>query len=221
MIEYEKDAVVQPYITSYIHRELPPYEGILKELEEYAKAHEVPIVQPETARLISVLGKMMRPKKILEVGTAIGYSAILLSDGLAEGGHITTLEYSRESAELAKKNIERAGLSDTIEVVLGDGEKFIAESKEDGEYDYIFLDGPKSHYLWMLDDCVRLLRRGGILVADNVLYKGMTAEQSLVIRRKITIVKRLRKFITALEERGDLETAILSVGDGVTVSVKK
>lgn len=221
MIEYEKDAIVHPYITKYLREELAENTEFLRQMEAYAAAHEVPIVQPETAKFLSCLSYMLRPKRILEVGCAIGYSAILMAQGLEEGGTVKTLELNPEMVQTAKNNIQQAGLERVITVVEADAKDYMSCLEGDGEYDYIFLDGPKAHYIYMLDDCVRLLRKGGILVADNVLYKGMTAENSLVIRRKITIVKRLRKFITALTSREDLETSVLPLGDGVTLSVKK
>lgn len=218
MIEYEKDAIVHSYITDYMRREIPTNDGILAELENYASEHNVPIVQPETAQLLTVLGHIKKPQSILEIGCAIGYSAILMAQTLSDGGNILTIEYNEEMAKLAKQNIERAGLSSVINVTLGDAKQLMPTI--DGQYDVIFLDGPKGHYIHMLDDCIRLLRKGGILIADNVLYKGMTAENSLVIRRKITIVKRLRRFITELNSRSELKTSLLPVGDGVTISVK-
>lgn len=221
MIEYEKDAIVHPYITRYLREELAENSDFLRQMEAYAAEHEVPVVQPETAKFISCLSYMLRPKRILEVGCAIGYSSILMAQGLAEGGTVQTLEMNPEMVQTARRNIKQAGLEQTITVVEADAKEYMSCVEGDGEFDYIFLDGPKAHYIYMLDDCVRLLRKGGILVADNVLYKGMTAENSLVIRRKITIVKRLRKFITALTSRDDLETSVLPLGDGVTLSVKK
>lgn len=218
-VEYRKDGITQPYVTEYIRGELCENNGILKELEEYARENDVPIVQPETAKLISVLGYMIRPCNILEVGCAIGYSAIILAKTLKSGGSITTLEYDEKTAALAAENIKKAGLSDVIKVVCADAKDYIPALN--GVYDYIFLDGPKAHYIYMLDDCVRLLRSGGILVSDNILYKGMTASDELVIRRKITIVKRLREYITALCGRDDLETSVIPIGDGVSISVKK
>lgn len=217
-VEYRKDGIAQPYVTEYITNELRKNSGILKELEDYAHKHSVPIVSPETARLISALGYMIRPCSILEVGCAIGYSAIILAQTLRPGGCITTLEYDKKTAAAAEANIKRAGLSDRIKVVCADAKDYIPALN--GVYDYIFLDGPKAHYIYMLDDCVRLLRVGGILVSDNILYKGMTASDDLVIRRKITIVKRLREYITALCSRDDLETSIIPIGDGVSISVR-
>ncbi|MCX7715654.1 MAG: O-methyltransferase [Clostridia bacterium] len=218
MIEYEKDAIVHPYVTRYIRGELFERDEFLRSLESYAEENNIPIVPRETASLLSVLSHMMKPVNVLEIGCAIGYSSILISRGLSLGGQITTVEYSPEMAAAARENIKRAGLSDTIAVVEADAKDYIKELN--GVYDFIFLDGPKAHYVYMLDDCVRLLRKGGILVSDNVLYKGMTADDRLVIRRKITIVRRLRKFISALVKREDLKTSIIPIGDGVTVSVK-
>ena len=219
MVEYDKDAIVYPYITSYIRGEIPERKGFLRELEEYAEKHSVPIVQPETAKFLETMMCLKRPARILEVGCAIGYSAILMSQYLADGGSITTLEWDAETAEIARKNIERAGLSDKIKVVLGDAKDIVPSLT--GEYDVIFLDGPKAHYIYMLNDCIRLLKKGGMLISDNILYKGMIADDEHVIRRKITIVKRLRRFISAQMQREELETVILPLGDGVTVAVKK
>lgn len=219
MIEYDKDAIVYPYITSYIRGEIPERCGILKELEDYAEKHSIPIVQPETAKLLEVLTAIKSPKRILEVGCAIGYSAILMAQYLENGGSITTLEWDADMAEIARKNIEKAGLLGSITVIQNDAKEVIPRLT--GEYDIIFLDGPKAHYIYMLNDCIRLLKKGGVLISDNVLYKGMTADDEHVVRRKITIVKRLRRFISAQMQRIELETVILPLGDGVTVSVKK
>lgn len=219
MVEYDKDAIVYPYITDFLRREIPQRTGILKELEEYAAENSVPIVQPETAKLLETMSCIKRPTRILEVGTAIGYSAILMSQYLAENGSITSLEWDADMTEIARKNIERAGLSDKITIINNDAKEVLPTLT--GEYDIIFLDGPKAHYIYMLNDCIRLLKKGGILIADNILYKGMTADDEHVIRRKITIVKRLRRFISAQTERAELETVILPLGDGVTMAVKK
>lgn len=219
MVEYDKDAIVYPYITSYIRGEISERCGILKELEDYAEKNSVPIVQPETAKLLEVLMCIKRPLRILEVGCAIGYSAILMAQYLADGGSITTLEWDADMAQIARGNIEKAGLSDKITVICNDAKDVLPTLT--GEYDVIFLDGPKAHYIYMLNDCIRLLKKGGMLISDNILYKGMIADDEHVIRRKITIVKRLRRFISAQMQRGELETVILPLGDGVTVAVKK
>lgn len=220
MVEYDKDAIVPPYITDYLRINSTHDDDFMHELEKYAKENSVPIVEPETAKFLSVLCDIKRPQKILEIGCAIGYSAILMSKSLAEGGKIATIEYDNEMVKLARDNIKRAGLSETISVIEADAKDYVSYIDDDEVFDMIFLDGPKAHYVYMLDDCVRLLKKGGVLVSDNVLYKGMTAHDEHVIRRKITIVNRLREFIDTLMKHPQLKSSLLPLGDGVTVSVK-
>ena len=220
MIEYDKDAIVPPYITRWLRDNTAHDDPLLTELEQYAAENNVPIAEPETARFLSVVCKIAKPERVLEIGTAIGYSAIVTARSMDADGKILTLEYDGETAEIARKNIARAGLSERIEVVCADAKDYLSYIDEDECMDMIFLDGPKAHYVYMLDDCVRLLKRGGVLISDNVLYKGMTADDEHVIRRKITIVERLREYIDALVNHPELETALLPLGDGVTVSVK-
>jgi len=220
MVEYEKDAIVKPYVTEYIRGVLKKREGFLGELEKNAVENEVPILQPESAKLLETIVMIKQPENILEIGCAVGYSAMLMANS-CEKSCITTLEFSEEFAEIARKNIEKAGLSDRINVVYADARDYVSYMEEDELYDMIFLDGPKAHYVNMIDDCMRLLKRNGVIVSDNILYKGMTATDELVLKRKITIVKRLRSFIDTITHRNDMETAVLSIGDGMTVTVKK
>ena len=215
----EDDNINYEYIIRYLRDTLPKSDGLLKELEEYAKANEVPISQPESIRLIEVLLKMMNAKKILEVGSAIGYSAIRMSS--ACGAEVVTIELSEEMAELARKNISRAGLDDKITLICGDAKDVLPEIKDENEFDMIFVDAAKGQYMEFFPHCMRLLRRGGVLISDNVLYKGMTATDELVVRRKITIVRRLREYLDMLSNNKELSTAILPIGDGVAISFKE
>lgn len=219
-MEYDLNAIVTPYVTSYIREKTVQHDAFLAELEKYAGENKVPIAEPETAQLISVLTKLKQPERILEVGCAIGYSSILMSKGLKEGGRITTLEYNPDMVKIARENIEKAGLSDTIEVIEADAKEYLSYIEEDEIFDIIFLDGPKAHYIYMLDDAVRLLKKGGLLISDNILFKGMTADDNHFVRRKVTIINRLREYIDTLMNHPQLESSILSQGDGVTISVK-
>lgn len=219
-MNYDLDAIVTPYVTSYIREKTVQKNEFLKKLEVYAEENKVPIVEPETARLLSVITKLKRPKRILEVGCAIGYSSILMSESLTEGGEILTLEYNPEMVKAARRNVEAAGLENTIRVVEADAKDYLAYIDEDEIFDIVFLDGPKAHYLFMLDDAVRLLKKGGLLISDNILFKGMTADDDHFARRKVTIIHRLREYIDALMNHPQLETSILSQGDGVTLSIK-
>lgn len=219
MIEYDKDAIVPPYITAYLREKTTHNDSFMHELEAYAQENSIPIVEPETARFLSVMCRAVRPKRILEVGCAIGYSAILMARA-AKDCDVTTLECDADMVRAARDNIKRAGLSERITVIEADAKDYLSYIDDDEVFDIIFLDGPKAHYIYMLDECVRLLKKGGLIISDNVLYKGMTADDNHVVRRKITIVKRLRKYVDMLMENEELETAILPLGDGVTVSVK-
>lgn len=220
MTEYDKNAIVTPYVTSYIREKTVQKDELLCEIERYAKEHSVPIAEPETARLLSVLAKLVKPERILEVGCAVGYSSIIMAKSLKPGGSILTLEYDAGMIELARRNIEKAGFSDRICVREADARDYLWYIDEDESFDIIFLDGPKAHYVHMLDDCVRLLKKGGLLISDNILFKGMTADDGHFVRRKVTIIHRLREYIDALMEHPQLETSILSQGDGVALSVK-
>ncbi len=219
-MDYDLNAIVTPYVTEYIRSRISQKNELLRELEAFAAQHGVPVAEPETARLLSVLTRLVRPKRILEVGCAIGYSAILMSESLAEGGSILTLEYDPDMVRVARDNVKKAGLEDRINVVEADAKDYLSYIDEDECFDMIFLDGPKAHYLFMLDDAVRLLKPGGLLISDNVLFKGMTADDDHFARRKVTIIHRLRSYIDTLMAHPQLETAILSQGDGVTLSVK-
>ena len=137
----------------------------------------------------------------------------------AAEGEVTTIELSDEMADIAEENIKKAGLSDKITLIRGDGREVIPEIE--GEFDLIFIDAAKGQYQEFFNEAKRLLRVGGILVSDNVLFKGMTATDELVIRRKITIVKRLREYLTMLKENKDFATALLPIGDGVAISIKE
>jgi predicted O-methyltransferase YrrM len=203
----------------YIRSTLRKNEGLLKELEEYAAGNHVPIVTPEVARLLVVLGKLVKPARILEVGTAIGYSAILLAGALTQGGRIDTIERQEEMIIKARENIKKAGLENTIGIIAGDAEEVLRCL--DKKYDMVFLDAAKGQYPEFLPDCLRMLKKGGLLVSDNVLYKGMIANEQLIVRRKRTIVNRMRSYLETLCEDPSLDTSILSVGDGVALSYKR
>lgn len=213
----EGDNINYDYILRYIRDTLPQSEGLLLEMEEYAKEHGVPISQPESIRFLEIIIKIANAKRILEVGSAIGYSAIRMSR--AAEGEVTTIELSDEMADIAEENIKKAGLSDKITLIRGDGREVIPTIE--GEFDLIFIDAAKGQYQEFFNEAKRLLRVGGILVSDNVLFKGMTATDELVIRRKITIVKRLREYLTMLKENKDFATALLPIGDGVAISIKE
>lgn len=211
------DSVNYEYIIRYLRDLLPKKEGLLGELEDFAKEYSVPISQPETMRLLEVLIRIGRIKSVLEVGCAIGYSAICMINAGCE--KIDTIELSADAARVAKENFKKAGMEDKINLHFGDAKDVLPQME--GEYDMIFMDAAKAQYQEFFPNCMRLLKTGGVLVSDNVLYKGMTATDELVVRRKITIVKRLRKYLEMISSIPELETTILPIGDGVAISYKK
>lgn len=207
------------YIIEYIRATIKPNAGLLAELEEFAGVNHVPIIQPEVAALMKVIGQLKQPTKILEVGTAIGYSSILFSGFLKPDGVIDTIERNEEMIELARKNIKLAGKQNTINVIAGDALDVLACL--DKHYDMIFIDAAKGQYSEFFEQCKRMLVPGGLLVSDNVLYKGMIASDELVVKRKKTIVARMRDFLQILCEDESFETSIIPIGDGVALSYKK
>ena len=190
----------------------------LLEYKKDAKEHLYPVIHDDTLQLIRVMIKTSGAKKMLEVGTAVGASAMLFSSFMGEDSKIITIERDPDSYEKAVENITSYGYADRITPLLGEAEPIVAELDE--KFDIVFLDGAKGHYIYLLDDCVRLLRPGGLLIADNVLFRGMVSGADKLIRRKITIVKRLRKFLIAINDREDIISSVLPIGDGVSVSVK-
>ena len=210
--------IVQPYITEFIRNLIPEHEGLLKDLETFAKENRVPIVSPEVGQLLSTVVEMKKPERILEVGTAIGYSALLMS-AAAPNAEITTLELRDEWADIAEDNFQKAGKNERIKVIRGNAVETLKDLE--GPYDFIFLDAAKGQYLEFYEQSMRMLKSDGIIFSDNVLYRGMVASRALLIRRKITIVKRLQKYLKQLSVDKRLTSAILSVGDGVAISYRK
>jgi predicted O-methyltransferase YrrM len=197
---------------------IPESSGILKEMEEYAKENHVPIITRDIAGLLSLVIKSAKIKSILEVGTAIGYSAILMGFCAGEGCSVTTIERNEESASKAKEFIKAAGMEDSIKVITGDAEELLKAVP--GSFDMIFVDAAKGQYMDFMKDSIGKLKTGGLFVCDNVLFRGMVAERSLLIRRKITIVKRLKKFLSFISSCESLQTTIIPMGDGMSISCK-
>ena len=211
--------ITYDYMEQYIRALIPDHSGILKELEDYAHDNAVPIIQKEVANFLELMIKINKPKKILELGTAIGYSAILMnlsSDGASD---ITTIERDSNMIELAESNIHKYGFDNKIHILQGDCLE-VLEGLED-EYDMIFMDAGKGHYNHFLPHCLRLLKKDGIIIADNVLFRGMVASKDLVVRRKITIVKRMRSYLETVSKDKDLITSIIPMGDGIAITKRR
>lgn len=211
--------ITYDYMEEYIRNLIPERAGFLKELEIFAKENNVPIIQKEVARFLELFVSMKKPLRILELGTAIGYSAILMSESCGHKCHITTIERDENMIAHALSNIEKAGLSNSIKVLQGDCLD-ILEKLED-KFDLIFMDAGKGHYNHFLPHCLRLLQEDGIIIADNVLFKGMVASKDLVKRRKITIVKRMRSYLELVSRDEKLITSVIPMGDGIAITKRR
>lgn len=192
----------------------------LNEIEKYALDTEVPIIRRSMQSLLKFLLQFAKPKNVLEVGTAIGFSALLMSEYAPKDCHITTIEKYEKRIPIAKENFKKAGAEDRITLLEGDAIEILKELE--GSYDLIFMDAAKGQYINFMPDILRLLAPGGLLVSDNVLQDGDIIESRFAVtRRNRTIHARMREYLYELKHHPDLETVILPVGDGVTLSTKK
>lgn len=191
----------------------------LDQLEKEALAADVPIIRKEMQGFMKFLLAAHRPMRILEVGTAIGFSALLMSEYGPKDCRITTIEKYEKRIPQARENFARAGREQQITLLEGDAAELLKELA--GPYDLIFMDAAKGQYIHFLPDVLRLLAAGGLLVSDNVLQDGDVVESRFAVtRRNRTIHARMREYLYELTHHQQLETCILPVGDGITLSVK-
>ncbi len=195
---------------------------ILADIYFSAKDMKVPVIREDMKELIRLLLLINKPKKILEIGTAVGYSASFMVDVLKKDVSIDTLELDRERILIAKENIKRLGFEDNINIIEGDAEESLKElSKSDiNIYDMIFIDAAKGQYMIYLDEALKMSKPGTIIISDNILEDGKIIESHfLVEKREITIHDRIRQYLYRLKNDERLATDILSVGDGAAVSL--
>lgn len=191
----------------------------LNELEQFALKTNVPVIRPQMQSFLKLLLAMKQPKKILEVGTAIGFSALLMSEYGPEDCRITTIEKYEKRIPLAKENFKKAGKEKAITLLEGDAAEILKELNE--SYDFIFMDAAKGQYIHFLPDILKLMPKGGLLISDNVLQEGEILESRFAVtRRDRTIHSRMREYLYELKHNEQLLTDILPIGDGVTVSIK-
>lgn len=194
-----------------------PNNTRLKVIEDFARANYIPVMLDQTSSLIRTLVSMYKPKRILEIGTAIGYSgSIMLLNSDAE---LVTYEKLETSYNMAKDNFAKMGLTSRVTQRLGDAGELL--KNEQGQFDFIFLDGPKGQYLSYIEDLDRLLKDGGVLISDNVLFKGMVAGEVETPKKHRTIKNNLTQFIDKMYGNGNYTNSLLNVGDGVLISVKR
>ena len=206
----------------YIHSLDQELSEPLRTVEQEALADAVPIIKKSTQTLLRFLVKLKKPKQILEVGCAVGFSALLMCEAMPEGGHITTIEKVPQRISKAKENFSFAGKEESITLLEGDAIELLSTLVQQGKkYDMIFMDAAKGQYLNFFDDIMKLLSQDGLLISDNVLQDGDIVESRYAIKkRNRTIHSRMREYLYTLTHHKDLDTVILPMGDGVTLSTK-
>lgn len=212
--------IVNERIVSYIHSLERSNGEVCDEIEEFAHQTNVPIIRKEMESFLRVLIEIKKPKRILELGTAIGYSAILMANRMSEDCRITTIENYDKRIPIARDNFKRAGVEEKVELLEGDALEILQKINE--PYDFVFMDAAKAQYLVYLKEIMRLLPVGGILIADNVLQDGELVESRYAVeRRNRTIHSRMREYLYEVKNMKELETTIIPIGDGITLSVRK
>ncbi len=215
--------IISERLSEYIKAlecDLPKY---LDDLEQKALADEVPIIRKEAQSLLRFLLCLLKPERILEVGCAVGFSSAFMSEYMPENCTITTIEKVEMRIKEAKKNLAEIPRAEHVTLLCGDANEVLKELADKGEsYPFIFMDAAKGQYMNFLPYLMKLLPVGGILITDNVLQEGTIVESKYTIpRRERTIHMRMREYVYTLKHMEELETVVLPVGDGVTLSVKK
>ncbi|SEQ07356.1 Predicted O-methyltransferase YrrM [Lachnospiraceae bacterium NE2001] len=210
---------IRDFIISYTHDD----EGLLKEIYDIAVADEVPIIRRETRDFLRVLLQMVKPQDVLEVGTAVGYSTLIMADTLnaiVSDWHIDTCELDESRIKTAEINFSKSSYDSSISLLRGDAAETLKNLSK--SYDFIFIDAAKAQYMIYLEEAIRLSHSGTVIVTDNILAEGDVLESHfLVEKRDRTIHDRMREYLQTITNDARLETSILSVGDGLALSIVK
>ena len=220
------ESIVSDRIVSFINSLNADDDEIVSIIEKEARADNVPIIRSETKEWIRTMLLIKKPVRILEVGTAVGYSAIFMSRFISEESHITTIEKWEPRIRQARINFDRAGVCDKITLLEGDAADILKQLAEQttngsGGFDFIFMDAAKGQYINYLPDVIKLLDKNGILISDNVLQEGEVLDSKFVVeRRNRTIHGRMRDYLYELKHNDSLDSSIIPLGDGIALSVK-
>lgn len=213
--------IVEERIVSYINSLEKENSPVLEEIEKEARKDGVPIIRKEMESFLRVMLSIKKPVRILELGTAVGYSAILMSEYINEKGQIITIENYDKRIPIAKENIKKAGRENVIKLLEGDAMEIMPTLERD-QFDFVFMDAAKAQYIHFLPEVLRLMKKDGVLITDNVLQEGDLIQSKYVVRRRDrTIHKRMREYLEVVKNHPQLETSIVPIGDGITMSVKK
>ena len=204
--------IVDERIVTYMHSLEKPNNSVLEEIEQQAHIDGVPIIRKEMESFLRVMLTITKPKRILELGTAVGYSAILMSEAI---------EKDASRIVQARDNFKKADKEDVITMLEGDAME-IMPGLEGDSFDFVFMDAAKAQYIHFLPEVMRLMKKGAVLITDNVLQEGDIIQSKYVVRRRDrTIHKRMREYLEVVKNHPELETTIVPIGDGITISVKK
>jgi predicted O-methyltransferase YrrM len=210
------NGIFQEHIVDYLNQFSPERDDILKEMEAYASMHDVPIIGPQEGALLHIIAKKSNSMRILELGTAIGYSATWLARALPPGGKLTTIEWSEETAEIAKKNLAKAGVREKVDIMMGSAQELLPNMSE--SFDLIFNDIDKTGYVDILPHCISHLEKGGLLATDNVLRHGYAARPPSEEDDPETVT--IREYNRRICAHPELMTVIVPIRDGLSISMK-
>lgn len=211
------DKILYPSQKKYIEKVNRNTEAIISEMEQYAAENRIPILYPESINFLEQLVVIIKPKRVLEIGTAIAYSTIRIAKNLKKKSSIHTIEKSEDNIRLAESFIEKSGYGDKIKIIKGDAAEILPALKK--KYDLIFLDADKEDYKQLFEQSLSLLKKGGIIFIDNLLWHGHTAASSVPAEYKLS-TKLIRDFNKLFTAQVNLKTSILPIGDGIGLGIK-
>ena len=209
-------------LKDYIDSLIPDNDIVIEEIRKKAAADDMPIIRRDSEQLLKSILKMKNPRKILEIGTCVGYSAIVMAAYTEADTHITTIEIGEKDYEMALDNVKKAGYEDKISCILADATDVLKKYAEcDERFDFIFMDAAKAQYINWLKDVTKILKPGGVLLSDNILHDGDVIQSRFAVeRRDRTTHARLREYLYELTHSDDYMTSVLDAGDGMSISVR-
>lgn len=213
------DNINREYIDVYINSLIKNEDEKLEEFRNECISRGLPIIHKEVGQFIKLVINQLNARNIIEVGTNVGYSSIFMSNVMENKGRVVTIERSEKFYLEAKENIKRFNLEKNIEVHFGDAVDILDHIE--GSFEVAFIDAAKSYYMEFFDKCAKMMKPGSIIISDNVLYQGMIASDSLVVRRKKTLVRNLREYLEYISNDDRYVTSVLPLGDGLAVTLIK
>ncbi len=208
--------ITEEKVTKFINDTIKKNSPFMCELEKEAREEHIPVIHNEAGRFLSVLISILKPKRILEIGTAIGYSALLMHSACEGKVKITTIERDPSMIERAKVNLKKAGIDEDVTILEGDAIEKIKDAE--GIFDFVFIDAAKGQYMKFFEEISKKVQSGSVIVTDNVLFMGKVAEPGIPPRKHRTIVVNLREYLSMLCSDERYDTSIIPLGDGMAIT---